>query len=227
MPVTEPEGMAAKSRRGGQPQDADLIKARIQQLPVDAEKRRQLVRDFDLAFPDGRWWDVPDEILRDLWDDEEWIDPIYPYCRVISSEGRYNINAERYRHTLAQVDEFHMFIDGVTRRAWRRNKGRPRLARLTPAEFEIVREYVETGDRMRPISTRACKARGYASAIAAIKLFERARAKVDLHLSRYEFRLFRLHGTPDREAKAFQFVPSKNVKYCLIDPVIRASQEST
>lgn len=163
---------------------------------------------------------TPDEVLRELWEEEEWIDPSHPFCKVCWQKGTYFVHKERYQDLLSREAEgFDMFIDGVTKVARCKIRGgRVRIATLTPGEFEIIAEYIETKKNMRPIATKTGSA-GQRSHESALKLFEKARAKVDVRLDRYEYRAFRLHKTTDRMQKSFEFDPPKGMSYCLVIPV--------
>ena len=78
-------------------------------------------------------------------------------------------------------------------------------------------DVIEAGKPIRPCETETWGTRsGRAS---AIRLFERARAKVDVEVRRYEHRAFRLHrNTSDSKLKAFEFAPPDDLDYCFILP---------
>jgi hypothetical protein len=138
--------------------------------------------------------------------------PAWSYCKAITHEGERFLNREQYEAFVSMGRSCDIFIDGFTREVL--HGGRARQS-LTPGEFAIISEYIETRKVMRPFATQTGSAR---SREAAVKLFETARRKVDIKVGRYEYRAFRLHKNCDPKMKAFEFAPPEGLSYCLVIP---------
>ena len=141
------------------------------------------------------------------------------YCWVRTRSGVRRLTKGEYEALVQDRDRYEMFIDGMTREAQGRDgTGRSRCAKLTTREFGLLAEYSEAARPMRPRATKI--GARCLSDLAAVKLFEKARAKVDVKLGRYEYQAFRLHRNPaERSLKAYEFAPPKAFRYCLILPV--------
>ena len=141
------------------------------------------------------------------------------YCQVLTAIGLRPINKVEYMQLVQDQNRYGLFIDGMTREVCcRHDPGRVRKTVLTPREFGMVREYMLVGRPLRPRSTEV--GRHCLSDVAAIKLFEKARSKVDIRIGRYRYRMFRLHRNPtDQSLKAFEFAPPESLAYCLVLPV--------
>ncbi len=137
------------------------------------------------------------------------------HCRMITNDGVKQLNKNQYENLVSGRKAYDVFIDGFTREVLRKGKARPKLS---PTEFVIICEYIESKAAMRPLSTKIGKGR---SREAANKLFENARNKVDTSLSRYEYLAFRTHKATEPALKSFQFDPPKDLTYCLIIPNTR------
>lgn len=122
------------------------------------------------------------------------------------------MDREQYEDFVSKKKSCDIFIDGFTREVLHGGKVRKSL---TPGEFAIISEYIESRKVMRPFATRTGNAR---SREAAVKLFETARRKVDIKLGRYEYCAFRLHKNCAPELKAFEFAPPEGLRYCLVIP---------
>ena len=141
------------------------------------------------------------------------------YCYTVTRSGVRALSRTEYERLLRTCDDYDLFIDGLTRGA--RVRGGPRgawTAKLTPREWGLLCEYIESARPLRPRRTRVggrCL-----SEVAAAKLFERARRKVDVRLGRYEYRAFRLHKDPaGAVGKSYEFAPPDAFTYCLIRPL--------
>jgi 7-cyano-7-deazaguanine synthase in queuosine biosynthesis len=143
-----------------------------------------------------------------------------PYCKVIerrkgAKPAEKTMTRDEYIRFLQDKNKFDMFVDGVTNKATRRTiKGRFLTEDLTPTEYEMLREYMETPSSIRPSNTGVGKA--LLSQTAATKLFESARRKADINTKRYEYRAFRTHKTVDPKMKSFEFAPPSDLGYCLV-----------
>lgn len=140
------------------------------------------------------------------------------YCCVRTRSGVRRLTKGEYEALVQDRDRYEMFIDGMTREAiCRPVSGGSRLTVLTARELGLLSEYIEAGKPMRPRVTKV--GARCLSDLAAVKLFEKARAKVDVKLGRYHYRAFRLHKNPTgRGLKAYEFAPPKALHYCLILP---------
>lgn len=140
------------------------------------------------------------------------------YCRAITREGVSSLGKNQYEKLVKGRNKFDMFIDGLTREAiCKDSKGKPRRERLSPKEFGMLADFISAAKPMRPYSTKTGKS--CASDSAARRNFVEARRKVDLQLSRYKYRAFRLHkDSADPELNTHEFAPPDNLSYCLILP---------
>jgi hypothetical protein len=144
-------------------------------------------------------------------------EPCLPiYCRAITREGVRTLTKVEYDELVKHRSEYDMFIDGSIGEALcRQDKSKPRPAKLTLKAQSILSDFIESRKPMRPRSTRTgstCLSRD-----SACRLFERARAKVDVKLGRREHRAFRLHRNAfDPKLKAFEFAPPNDLQYCVI-----------
>lgn len=137
------------------------------------------------------------------------------HCRIITHDGLEQLNKNEYESLVSEGKTYDIFIDGFTRQVLRKGKARPKLS---PTEFAILCEYIESKAAMRSLGT---KTGGGRSREAANKLFEKARNKVDTKLGRYKYLAFRTHKATDPAMKSFQFDPPKDLTYCLIIPNTR------
>jgi hypothetical protein len=137
------------------------------------------------------------------------------HCRIITHDGVKELGKDQYDGLVSERKTYGIFIDGFTRAVLRKGKARPKL---TPAEFAIMCDYIESKAVMRPLGT---KSGGGRSREAANKLFANARNKVDTSLGRYEYLVFRTHKATVPAMKSFQFDPPKDLTYCLIIPNTR------
>lgn len=144
------------------------------------------------------------------------------FCRAIGSGGTEWRTRHEYETLKAQADDFDMFIDGVTLLAKRRGvDGLTSEAKVTPREFAILCEYIESKRVLRPYATRAGQQCN--SSIAATKCFEKARGKVDVKIERFRFRAFRTHKSTDPSEKAYDFAPPDGFRYCLVIPSVQVA----
>ncbi|MHB8549452.1 MAG: hypothetical protein ACYDB8_00565 [Acidiferrobacterales bacterium] len=138
---------------------------------------------------------------------------------MLTVEGSRSASRVEYESLVQDQSLYDLFIDGMTRMVWcRETPSTARRSVLTPKEFGMVCEYMLTARPLRPRSTEI--GRHCLSAESAIKLFEKARSKVDMRVGRYQYRAFRLHRHPTSQIlKAFEFAPPASLAYCLILPV--------
>lgn len=141
--------------------------------------------------------------------------PSQCHCRIITSDGLEELNKDQYERLVSERKTYDIFIDGFTREVLRKGKARPKLS---PTEFAIICEYIESKAAMRPLGTKTGAGR---SREAANKLFEKARNKIDTKLGRYKYLAFHTHKAPDPTMKSFQFDPPEDLTYCLITPNTR------
>lgn len=141
----------------------------------------------------------------------------YPngHCQIITSNSLKQIGKNEYERLVSGRKTYDIFIDGFTREVSHKGKTRPKL---TPTEFAIICEYIESKVVMRPLSTKTGAGR---SREAANKLFSNARKKVDTKFGRYEYLVFRTHKATEPAMKSFQFDPPEDLTYCLIIPNTR------
>ncbi|MDH4188126.1 MAG: hypothetical protein OEV08_14135 [Nitrospira sp.] len=138
------------------------------------------------------------------------------YCRVITHEGTSAIGVDAYKTWVARALEFDLFVDGVTRTPVLLVDGNSEVRKkLTPSEFAIVAEYMESRKITRPTATKVGSGKSTDTAGA---LFDNARRKVDIKVSRYEWTFFRRHKGVETVATAFEFAPPDGTSWCLIIP---------
>ena len=145
-------------------------------------------------------------------------EPENVYCHTISHWGTEYLNKAQYKKLLKTMNEYDMFIDGLTQEALcRESNGKVRTEKITPKEIGILRDYIKDGGILRPHSTTTGSE--CSSIDSACKLFEVARKKVDEKLERYKFRAFITHRNPtDPKLKSYEFAPPDKLAYCLILP---------
>lgn len=136
--------------------------------------------------------------------------PSNAFCRVVTHEGREFLTQQQYQALVAKRQEFDMFIDAFEKKCWnRRAPGKTTEARLTAAELHVLCSYIEAGKVAKPTRFGS-----------SIKVFETARKKADVNVSRYEWRAFTTHQTPgDPEMKEYQFTPPSGLRFCLVTPL--------
>ncbi|MFQ5518202.1 MAG: hypothetical protein ACE5E8_11585, partial [Acidimicrobiia bacterium] len=140
------------------------------------------------------------------------------YCRVITHEDDRVIGREAYQDLAATASEFDIYIDGVSHTARTRRDVNPSpTVSLSPGEFDIIAEYVESRKRIRPYRTKA--GAECSSSTAAQKLFDRARRKVDIKSGQFDPRAFRLHKTVEAQMKAYEFSPPDGLRFCVLIPL--------
>lgn len=140
------------------------------------------------------------------------------YCQVLTAAGLHGLGKPEYAGLVRTREDYGLFIDGMTREVCcTQDPGGVRITKLTPKEFGMVREYLLAARPLRPRSTEVGSR--CLSAAAAIKLFEKARGKVDVRVGRYQYRAFRLHKDPTEGLKAYEFAPPPSLHYCLILPL--------
>lgn len=136
--------------------------------------------------------------------------PADAYCSVVTQEGKGFLKEHEYRALFETRRDYDMFIDGFTRRVWKRTgAGKSVEEKLTPSELEVLVAYIRSGKARRPARFNS-----------TIKVFETARRKVDVKTGRYIWRAFTTHRTPANPSmKQYQFAPPAGFKFCLILPV--------
>lgn len=141
------------------------------------------------------------------------------YCQALTAAGLHGLGKPEYEGLVRTRGDYGLFIDGMTREVCcTQDPDGVRLTKLTPKEFALMREYLLAARPLRPRSTQVGSR--CLSDAAAIKLFEKARGKVDVRLGRYQYRAFRLHkDATDPGMKAYEFSPPPSLNYCLILPV--------
>lgn len=142
-------------------------------------------------------------------------EPVYCACR--THEGVSSLTHDAYRDLKSRAYEFEMLLDGQRMFGMRRNRdGSTQEQELLPSEFEMLREYIESGRILRPAQTSAGSR---SSEAAARKTFENARRKVDIPITRYSWRAFVLRKRSPSTMNAFEFSPPEGFRYCLITPL--------
>ncbi|MDH5527833.1 MAG: hypothetical protein OEY97_11060 [Nitrospirota bacterium] len=138
------------------------------------------------------------------------------YCRAITHESAFTMDADEYKALVARSPEFAVFIDGVTGAATRYHDGKAMPpGKLTAGEFAMIAEYIESRKIMRPTGTKTGTGK---SAETARSLFNSARRKVDIKLGRYEWCCFQTRKATERGQTAFEFAPPDGIAWCLILP---------
>ncbi|MDH5528208.1 MAG: hypothetical protein OEY97_12985 [Nitrospirota bacterium] len=139
-----------------------------------------------------------------------------PHCRVVTLKGTHTMDSDEYKELVARASEYDLFIDGISRNALRRYDGEAMAPEmLTPGEFAMIAEYIESRKIMRPTGTKVGTGK---TADTARKLFDRGRRKVDISLQRYVWLYFRTHKATEPDATAFEFSPPEGTSWCLILP---------
>lgn len=123
---------------------------------------------------------------------------------------------EQVKQILANMEGYDFIIDGINRKAIKRESDKYREARLTPSEYEILTGYIQTGTIRRPCGLRSINRD---NRDVAIKIFESARRKADRRLQTGNWVLFKTHSVPDSSAKAYRFSPPEDISWILIDPI--------
>ncbi|MEW6025843.1 MAG: hypothetical protein AB1599_00910 [Planctomycetota bacterium] len=163
------------------------------------------------------------------------------YSYTITEKGRKNISRKQYEKLLEHENDYDMFIDGVrdNRPCYKKEKGRIKRDCLTPIQFAIIKEYIETGKPRFPGATNAVKEYRHASREvkeesggrldkdklsdeSARDYFEDARRMVDVNLGRGKgFRAFKrgVEISPSTPPDTYQFKPPPGLKYILICPI--------
>lgn len=137
------------------------------------------------------------------------------YCNAVIDGESKTLTFDEYQSLLGRITDYDLFIDGLRRIAGRKNGEKCESQDITTLELEMLAEYIESRKPLRPMNTRVG---GRTSADAAQKIFDKARAKVDIRLGRYKWRAFTLHKNLDSAMKAFEFRPPNDFRYCLLLP---------
>lgn len=136
------------------------------------------------------------------------------YARVVSSSGSSStITQAEYRDLVAARCNYDFVVDGVSKTVYRRDENTMHQDRLTTAEFEMVKQYILTRRILRPVQAILGSPDYHES---AIKVFERARRKVDKKIRRGEWVLFRAHLKRATSDKAFEFAPGESVLWMMV-----------
>lgn len=140
------------------------------------------------------------------------------YCVAVTDVERRVLSKCEYHQVLKDRTQYDIFIDGMTYKASRRtSEGDTRTTTLTSYEMGILADYIQANRPMHP--QRTTTGVNIPETASAIRLFERARKKVDERLGRTKWRSFRTHPNPtDPKQKTYEFAPPEDLKYCLILP---------
>jgi hypothetical protein len=147
--------------------------------------------------------------------------PPHPFCRLLDHNGDRPITQAEYRAIQSQADGRDLFIDMTTTidagryRAARRNlDGTYEEDALTPNEARLLIALIST---QRPMSLLELRALGPDH---PDKVIERARRKVDVKLSRYNWRaIHTLRGDSAPESKQYSFNPPEGMSFAVLVPV--------
>lgn len=127
-----------------------------------------------------------------------------------------HLTKDEYRSIVNALDQYDFLIDGTTRWCFKRpdRDTKHREARLTVAEFELLREYVVRGGIHRPVGLRPGRS---GDPMAAIRLFNSARDKADIATGKEDFVLFQTHKGGPAERRRFEFAPPETISWVLIE----------
>lgn len=169
--------------------------------PETGEQARESRGGLSMSEPDSAGYRSPEAHFATAYG------PRFNETHLTKAEYLSIVNA------LAQYD---FLIDGTTRWCFKRpdRDTKHREARLTVAEFELLREYVVRGGIHRPVSLRPGR---NGEAMAAIKLFNNARDKVDIATGKEDFVLFHTHKGGPAKRRSFEFAPHETISWVLIE----------
>ena len=192
-------------------------------IPLSLE-HVQLLRRWDISVvtlktrQSRRRWKLPwDQILNQRVT-EPTSSTTSAYCREITQEGTRPLKKPDYDKLVKRRSEYDMFVDGFTREAsCRKGKAKPRSEKLGPKEQSILFDVIEAGKPIRPYATKT--GRSCPSWETALRLFQRARRKVDVSLEHRKFRAFRVHtSASEQKLRTVEFAPPYDLRYCFIIP---------
>ena len=136
------------------------------------------------------------------------------FCQTYTDSGNEILSKSKYEALLNRAEYYDMFIDGFTGAVSKKNANNEIVKDiLTPWELDLISAYIITRKNVQPNSITK---NFHNSALAALKFFEVARRKVDIPVSRFEYRAFTRDRTTFGINKKFQFNPPAFMTYCLI-----------
>ncbi len=143
-----------------------------------------------------------------------------PKCRIIDHDGERTVTESEYRRLQDRKGEFDLFIDTISTvqtgrcRAIRKNlDGSLDESSLTWKEASLLRQLIT---KKKPLSARQLNS---VDLLHPDKAVETARKKVDVNLSRREWRAFQTLGSDTKEAKLFVFNPPPGFKFVVFLPL--------
>ena len=138
------------------------------------------------------------------------------YCRIFTNEGLRVLRRDEYEELITTKKRYNLFIDGFTRYTWRRLTRRSKFTqdKLTPAEFEMIQEYIRAKAPLRPLNA---KVMNHQFLQAPVKLFESARRKVDINVDG-KFKAFHVIEAVGKDRNSYEFRPPDGMTFCLILP---------
>ena len=121
-----------------------------------------------------------------------------------------------YEAAVSAPGEYDLFIDAVGRRAWRRcDDHTAEQVTLTDSQLDLLVDLVEAGQPVAPYKTP--HGSHSISAQAARKMFDRARAKLDVKGEDGEYTYFHvIRSAADRYLTPCQFLPPSTARYCVV-----------
>jgi hypothetical protein len=143
-------------------------------------------------------------------------------CRALTERGERALDRTAYDALRATEPPFDLRLDlihavhGQPVVAWRRDaEGHAERVELTRHEAEALAELIE---RRAPTEARELACLRAAGLHDPVRVVERARQKVDVHVSRYAWRAFVTSGGSGQE-RAFHFAPPAGFRYACLLPL--------
>lgn len=160
------------------------------------------------------------------WQVNETVTPSYvlrepAVCVVHDNEGRRELTARQYQELVAGVEGYDLFVDmtvtvegGGCRGGRRNGDGEYGDVVLTKHEAAAIAELVTTQRALRAGDFKTVTLNDVA------RLIERARKKLDVRVSRYEWRAIHTLAGDVPEAKWWHFRPGEGVRWGIVVPVV-------
>lgn len=137
---------------------------------------------------------------------------------VVTGSDRHQsrLSKKQYEALVRERKKYDFLIDGLAHKCFKRTSpAKPHSeAKLTVSEFALLRAYILSGRRHRPIEFRWNDASP--DEMSAIRLFNAARRKADIREGSGSFTLFRTHQGRSANLRTFEFDPPSTVRWLLI-----------
>jgi hypothetical protein len=145
-------------------------------------------------------------------------------CGIYTQKGEESLKQNEYSKLIRSISSYDMFIDGITKQAWKKNKGKiTGPAKLTVKQLILISEYIKKRNFKRPGSIL-----NYSQGAQhnAKQIFKTARSKVDVRIGRKEWRAFKMIEYDESDSNQYGFCPPAQLKYCLIEPLIEQNPKT-